>query len=515
MSDGGESVPANLSEEGKRARSLVKWDRRGEIPAFLGRAKARTVFTQWVPRALLLCLMLLFFVYFTRLALRLHYGYATSGFDLGIMDQGTWLLSRFKVPYSTVNGHHMFGDHSSFILIALAPLYWVFPSAATLLVVNCLALFSAALPAFLIARRLLRSEWLALIVAAAYLLHPTITSNSLWQFHPDALLAPLLLWAVWFMLQQRWRGFIVCIGLLLLVKEDSGAVALALGLYVAWRYDRRVGMAVAAASFLWLIVVWGFVLPYFRQGLPDAHSGRVPFGGVRETIVTGLKQPGEMLRHVTGEGRAWYLFQLLLPFAFLPLVSPFALVAAGPVGFNLLSTHGYQHQVGYHYSITVVAIFVVAAAMTLAAIRSAGRRRAVAGILFLLSLWMAYLWGPSAWSREPEAIPEVHTARNAVLRKAEGMIPPDAAVAANSFLVPHLSHRRYIYNLPTPFRVEYWGDPRADGKRLPEADLIEYVLTFSDVSPKDRILLDSLRQEGFKTLLDREGVLLMYRERAG
>ena len=32
-------------------------------------------------------------------------GVGTQAFDLGIFDQGVWLLSKFKEPFVTINGH--------------------------------------------------------------------------------------------------------------------------------------------------------------------------------------------------------------------------------------------------------------------------------------------------------------------------------------------------------------------------------------------------------------------------
>ena len=48
-------------------------------------------------------------------------GFNTYGFDTGIFDQGLWLMSRFDSPFITINGRHLFGDHTSFLLVALVP----------------------------------------------------------------------------------------------------------------------------------------------------------------------------------------------------------------------------------------------------------------------------------------------------------------------------------------------------------------------------------------------------------
>ena len=72
--------------------------------------------------------------------MRHHDGYGTQAFDFGIYDQGLWLMSRFKRPFVTIMGRHLFGDHTSFILLPLVPVYWILPSAKVLLFVQAAAL---------------------------------------------------------------------------------------------------------------------------------------------------------------------------------------------------------------------------------------------------------------------------------------------------------------------------------------------------------------------------------------
>jgi hypothetical protein len=40
-----------------------------------------------------------------------HARFGTFGFDLGIFDQGVWLLSRLRDPVVTIRGLPLFGDH--------------------------------------------------------------------------------------------------------------------------------------------------------------------------------------------------------------------------------------------------------------------------------------------------------------------------------------------------------------------------------------------------------------------
>ena len=49
------------------------------------------------------------------LTLRQHARFATYGFDLGIHDQGVWLLSAFRRPFVTVRGLPYLGHHLNLV----------------------------------------------------------------------------------------------------------------------------------------------------------------------------------------------------------------------------------------------------------------------------------------------------------------------------------------------------------------------------------------------------------------
>jgi uncharacterized membrane protein len=51
-------------------------------------------------------------------------------------------------------GRNLFGDHASFILLFLVPVYWVIPGTSTLLVLQATAIAAAALPIYFFASAL-------------------------------------------------------------------------------------------------------------------------------------------------------------------------------------------------------------------------------------------------------------------------------------------------------------------------------------------------------------------------
>ncbi|MDQ6798634.1 MAG: DUF2079 domain-containing protein, partial [Actinomycetota bacterium] len=197
------------------------WPANGSGSASADELLPRTITSDPRARLLLFIAAAAWIIIFVRWSFRQQDGLGTVAFDLGIFDQGVWLLSRFKTPFVTVNGRNLFGDHTSFILLPWAIVYRVIPSAKVLLAGQAVALGAGALPVFLIAREKLRAEMLAALLAIAYLLQPVVGWMNLSEsFHPDAFEIPLLLFAFWFLLRHRWVGYWVCVVALLLVKED-------------------------------------------------------------------------------------------------------------------------------------------------------------------------------------------------------------------------------------------------------------------------------------------------------
>lgn len=85
-------------------------------------------------------------------------------------------------------------------------------------------------------------------------------------------------------------------------------------------------------------------------------------------------------------------------------------------------------------------------------------------------------------------------------------------MSAAYFTVPHLAHREHIYEFPVPWRAQNWGDFSQEGERLPQADLIDYVLVEVPMEPELQEIVDSLEEEAFLPIFRADGILLLRRE---
>ncbi len=207
-----------------------------------------------------------------------------------------------------------------------------------------------------------------------------------------------------------------------------------------------------------------------------------------------------------------YLVQLFAPLLLLPVLSEFTLVAVPILVMNLLSTFLYQYNIRYHYTSLLIATLMAAAVLALDKAPVLVGRRILAVGLCVAAMWSAALWGPFQWSQVPEGVPDPKGPEAAALREAIALIPEDAVVCARSRFTTHLTHRKEIYDYPTPFWAAYWGDNSLRGKRLPEADRVEYVLERPDrMQGPAAEIWPTLADEGFVPIYSKEGVVLLKR----
>lgn len=486
-----------------------------------------------------------------------HARFGTYGFDVGIFDQGVWLLSRLQDPFVTVRGLPLFGDHASFILLLVAPLYHVWADPRLLLLLQTLAMAVPAVTLYLVAARRLGNPAAALAVAVAYLAYAPMQWAVTWQFHPETLAAGLLGGAILAADRRRGRTLAVLVGLALLCKEDVGLLVAGFGLTLwltaRWSVGTAPGQAdgdqaaglrqvvwgrrMVAAGLAWFLVATFALLPLIN-GRGSPHLG-LNFGirgeGLADAFFAVPQLAGNVVTTAASDAGISYLLLILAPLAFLPLGAwRWLLPAAPPILLNLASTHTEQHRITYQYLATSAPFLVLAAVAALAVIAARrlgpvdGERRnrgvpwsgrvllgPLCVLLVVCALATGYRYGPALWARQPAIGPA--PVETAARQEALAMIPPDAGVSAQYHLIAHLTHRRYAYEFPNPFQAVNWGftgdthPPGAGG-------VIDYILVEPQLMPDEeggaRELLDRLRDMGsWRPVFERDGVLLLERAR--
>ena len=415
-------------------------------------------------------------VWMSWLQVDVHRGLGTFAYDVGLYDQGLWLLSRGHSPFVTLMGRNLFGDHASLILIFLIPLYWVLPGTSTLLVVQAIVIAAGAIPIYFFARRVLSSPLMGFFAAFLWLANPAVNGTGMENFHPDSFLGFFLPLAIYALYEKKWRMYAVAVLGALLVKEDVVLVMVPLGIFVAYRFDKKKGALTVVAS-LTATVLGMFVLMRSLIGVPTRNSWRIPFGGVGGFLKEVFTNPSNVARYLVSEDRPLYLVQMTAPFAAMFVLSPWlSLVALPVIASNILSTFWYQHSIQYHYSLVAVPVLLSATIFGVRAVSQKWRGIVMASVV-LCTIATSVLWGQHSLAVTPRKVLPSNAAIAVAGREIVKEIPDGAVVSAFDPLVTFLAHRQKIYFFPNPFRALYYGvGTEVEGSRLPASDEVEYVV---------------------------------------
>jgi uncharacterized membrane protein len=426
------------------------------------------------PQLTLGALVVVYVAVFGYLTVRQHARFATFGFDMGIHDQGIWLLSRFEEPFVTVRGLHYFGHHLNLITLLLVPAYWLGAGPTFLYLVETVALAAGAVPVYLLARDHLDGRpWLPLVPAGAYLLYPTVNWINWWHFHPEALAITPLLFAVWLGRRRQWRGFAVAVVIALSTKEDIALGVAMLGLVLAVAQRRaggwRQGAVTAAAGAGWYVVATQVVMPAFNDGAPPFYVQEFfpQFGDDAASVLwTIATDPAQTWRLLTDGQRLSYYGRLLAPTGGLALLGlPFLLIAGPQFGANALSALATTYDARFHYSVVPTVAMFAATTAGLGLLARWHRWALTAGVVLLA---LSAGWTHRQWSPSPLGHPfdsgvwAGPSPRHDALAHALDLVPGDAGLATNYFLVPHATHRTHVYEWPNPWMPGNWGIANRD-----------------------------------------------------
>lgn len=370
-------------------------------------------------KILLLWVIFLSVAYATLSIVR-HNRFESGGFDLGLYDQAVWQYSRFLLPYNTIKDRFILGDHLTLTLPLLAPLFWLWDDVRMLLIFQAVWISFSTIAIYKLTLTRKFSHFTALVISFLYSMFYGIQYAVFFDFHPVVIGVGLAAWFLYFFEAKQKKLMYISLTLMLLTQENMGILLASFG--ILYRKISFVVLGLAASLLASKII--SLFSPF--QYWPQVSTNPI------EIVKQFFDQP---------EKRQVWLYSLSW-FSFLPLMSPGAMLATlldlgqyfvtGPEFSRMWSPF-------MHHRITLAPILTMG---TLEGLRHFGKRTAF--ILLLIGLFLQFyfhlplnkLSKPAFWKHE------IWMNDN---KKLIASIPKNAKVATQQNLVPHLSHRQYIY----------------------------------------------------------------------
>ncbi len=415
------------------------------------------------PRSLLWTAIAAYATGFSALSILRHRAFATGRFDLGNMVQAVWSTAHgHPLQITSLRGDQIsrLGAHFDPILAALTPLWLLWPSPDMLLVAQAVAVALGAAPVYWLARKHVGSEHAAVGFALAYLLYPPTQWLTLNEFHPVALACPLLLFAFWYLDEDRLIPFAIFGLLAATTKEEIALVVGVFGVWYALSHRRRLeGAAILAAGTAAALIAIEVVIPHFnRTGASSFFTRYSEVGSTPGGIVhTALTDPWKIVTTaVTGRGLG-YLARLVLPLGLLVVLAPLVLVAAVPeLAVNLLSAATTQTSIHFHYTAGLIPVLIAATILGAARLVRSRPQAAVplATASVLLAIGSNYflgaipLWRYFPGGEQHQAYAAQVSEHDRIASRALRLIPSNAVVSATNSLGAHLSARRRVLSFP-------------------------------------------------------------------
>lgn len=460
-------------------------------------------------------LMALYAVTFSAISIRQHDALLTHKEDLGQIDQAVWnsLHGRWLVETDDDHQSTRLTDHVEPSLVAASLVFLLWDDVRALLVLQALVAALGAWAVFLLAREVLAhdgrprtedgglpsavfglpSHWFGVAFALVYLLFPALEAAHLAEFHAAPLAAAPLAFALLFLERRQWRRFFVASLLVIAVKEEMALVGVMLGaggVVVAILDGRRpttdgrassvlrppssVALSAMLLSLAWFILATFVIIPSFgaaKYATTDSiyfqrfgELGNTPAAVVR----TLLTNPMLVFRVLSAPERLGYLGGLLASVGFVALAAPWALLIGAPLlAANLLSNYPAQYSGDFHYSASLVPVFVAAAVygtkrITHHAFRIThfpfrlNRPHIMTALLIVMLLCAFSYHRARGYSPLAENFywPPLTPHHEAFARFA-AQIPREARLSTTPSLFPHLSHREVIYLFPVVADADY------------------------------------------------------------
>jgi len=149
-------------------------------------------------------------------SLHRYWQYDAFWYDLGILDEAIWKLSRFQLPkiiqLAPPMGKIVWADHLYLSIAFLAPFYWLSDKTEIMLILQAVFVGASAFVGYLIAKKYIINLWVRISLIVSYLGFVGLQNALYTDIHANVFaLLPLMLciWAIYFKKRRLYWIFLL------------------------------------------------------------------------------------------------------------------------------------------------------------------------------------------------------------------------------------------------------------------------------------------------------------------
>jgi len=264
-----------------------------------------------------------------------YYSFRWNIWDVGIYSNILYNIAQGEF-YTSYYQIHSWADHFTPSMSFLGLFYALTPSTHWLTFSKVIAFILTPYAMFQVCRQEFKEEHFVwgvtlLLSIAWFFLYAPILNSLYFEYHPSALAAPLIFYAFLCFRQEHWIRFWICLLFLAGLKEHTASIWIGFGCYLLLNSSHKKTGAFLITSGTALIYIIIFqVMPYFRDYLPAWTFVMGPFESLDQKFI--------------------YVFKLLLPLGFLPIIYwRYGILAAPAIGVNLMAGTAKPAMYSSHY----------------------------------------------------------------------------------------------------------------------------------------------------------------------
>jgi uncharacterized membrane protein len=386
-----------------------------------------------------------------------YLSFYAPNFDFGIFVNMFHNMRTKFFPYVTSERNLLlshFAVHISPIYYLMLPFYLLFPYPQTLQILQAVVLASGIVPLYLLAKHKRLSNKTIVFLSFLYALYPALSSGCYYDLHENCFLTALLFWTFYFYEKKKYIPLYIFAFLVLLVKEDASIYIAFFAFYIILsnlskkNYKASLhgcGLFLLAAAYF--AFSW-FVMSKYGEGIMDKsrYGNYIPDdGNIINMVKTVFINPGYVFTQLLTAEKLIYVFKMLLPLAFLPVMTKKVsrLTLFLPlILMSLMTNYGYQFNLRFQYQFGVLAFLFYMTLLNISEMEGFNKR-------FVLSFAVVATTMIFGLNSLPDSNVIRHYVNDKVIyskmNEALKQIPPDASVKSTTFILAHIANRNEIY----------------------------------------------------------------------